>query len=396
MAAATGTESSHSEHREEVQPTLDLPPGPDQPPYDEPRGLADSWYVLASIVVSVLLYVAAAFIFHSLYVPPPVDASEFLPEYQSDVAPEPAERYLYLLGLACIPTLPTAVYGLLRWLGRRPTGITALLERPRLLLARDTALVLGIVGWLYFLAWQSEFSRLPTLLTYSLVLLGLIVLSLRLRLTVPRLVVGTVIAALLLFSTWMMTINVDWLVSTWYSTHHFDVPLGAVNQVWRGRTILVDSTSQYGIIYPYIAAWSLAPFGLSVRTLSAFFAVVCLLCWVLAYAAVGRKTGYGSIATLAFTASFLGVTHGIAGLEIPVDPRIGLFIISFTRTHQSRGMFFVWFVPIYLRSPRIWLLAVGYFAAGFWLLWNADMGVVVLVRPRFGVPGGFCQVSLWR
>jgi hypothetical protein len=265
-----------------------MTPEPYSTALDQPRGLADSWYVLASILVSILIY-GAAFTFHSLYSPPPVDASEFLPEMRWQLQPKPGEKILYLLGLACIPTFPTAIYGLLNWLGRRPTGITSLLDRPRWLLARDVALVLGVVGWLYFLAWESEIWRMPQLLTYSLILLGLVFLVMWLRLTVPRLVVGIAITTLLLFSSWLMTVDLDSLASSVFVAHHFELPLGAVNQVRHGRTILVDSTSQYGVLYPYISACSLIPFGLSVSTLSAFFGVVSLLCWVLAYASVGRK-----------------------------------------------------------------------------------------------------------
>jgi len=266
----------------------------------------------------------------------------------------------------------------MRWLGRRPTRLTALLERPRWLLVRDTALVLVVMGWLYFLAWGSEIARLTTLLTYSLMLLGLVALSSQLRLSVPRYAVGIVIAALLLSSTWLMSLNRDWLVSSHYVTHHFDVPLGAVNQVWHGRTILVDSTSQYGVLYPYIAAWALAPFGLSVKTVSTFFAVLSLLCWVLAYASVGNRIGYASIGTLAFITAFLGVTQATSVSRFLSLPDCQILYTTFPLRVIS-GMFFVWFVPIYLRSPRISLVAVGYIAAGFWLLWNADTGVVVLV-----------------
>jgi hypothetical protein len=345
-------------------------------------GPADSWRVLASILLAISIYVAAAWAFHALYRPPPVDASEFLPECRSGVRPEPEERALYLLGLACIATLPTALYAMFRRLGRQPGRLALLLERPRWLLVRDAVVLLAAVRWLYWLAEDSDIGRTAYLLTFSLLFLCLVPLWSRLcrgvqALTGSKVAVVAAIAAILFTETRLMIIDNTWFASRNFVNHHFDVILGAVNQAWHGKTILVDTTSQYGVLYPYVAAWSLAPFGLSVKSLSMFFAFISLLCWGFAYAAAGRKAGYGSVATLALVAAFLGVTHTIPAGMLASSPEFSVYYQFFPLRVVS-GMFFLWFVPIYLRWPRPRLLAVGYVAGGLSLLWNADSGVVVL------------------
>ena len=150
------------------------PPGIGPGALDQSRGPADTWYVLASILVAVLVDAVLALGLLAIYTPSPVDTTDLLPGLRPEIRPEPAERLLYLLGLACIPTLPTAVYGLLRWLGRRPTPITAMLERPRWLLARDAVLVLGAAAWLHFL---SRRSHLSARMAFSLACSLLIVVS---------------------------------------------------------------------------------------------------------------------------------------------------------------------------------------------------------------------------
>ena len=46
------------------------------------------------------------------------DAGLFIPDCLPGLRPEPRERFLFLLGLACIPTLPMACFWLLTRIGR--------------------------------------------------------------------------------------------------------------------------------------------------------------------------------------------------------------------------------------------------------------------------------------
>ena len=42
---------------------------------------------------------------------------------------------------------------------------------------------------------------------------------------------------------------------------NLELLLGGINQVQHGRTILVDTASQYGIIYPYVAGHAILRLG---------------------------------------------------------------------------------------------------------------------------------------
>ena len=69
-----------------------------------------SMFVLASLGLSVLIYVALVWAVFQGYHPAPPDLTQFLPELRKLVKPEPQERLCYLLGLACIVVLPCLLY----------------------------------------------------------------------------------------------------------------------------------------------------------------------------------------------------------------------------------------------------------------------------------------------
>ena len=189
-----------------------------------------------------------------------------------------------------------------------------------------------------------------------------------------------------------MTIDADWLISSVVAGHHFDVPLARSIRSGPGRRSW-SSTSQYGVLYPYIAAWSVAPFGLSVRTLSASFAMLSLLCWAFVYAAVGRKSATDRGPRSAFVAAFIGLTHPVSLSQLlrsMVSPYYPVLPDPCDLGERSSSGI----VPTYLRNPDLAAWLAGYLAAGFWLLWNLDTGLVVLVA-WFGLQG-FRAIASWR
>lgn len=50
------------------------------------------------------------------------------------------------------------------------------------------------------------------------------------------------------------------------------------------------------------------------------------------------------------------------------------------------GVYFLWFVSVYLTRKNWWTALLGYAAAGFAVLWNTDAG---LVKDRRSAPGRF-------
>ena len=64
---------------------------------------------------------------------------------------------------------------------------------------------------------------------------------------------------LILFASRLLVINEDIYLSRIDICWHFENTLSAVNHILHGKTVLVDFSSQYGILYAYIAAWMVAP-----------------------------------------------------------------------------------------------------------------------------------------
>jgi hypothetical protein len=112
--------------------------------------------VWLSLALSLVIYVALA-IALARFIPGPDSpagqlaaaeaAAEFLPgpEMAKNIRPEPLEKARYLLGLLCIPTLPTAFYLLgRRFMSRRWLD---LLNGPGVLAARDLLFLAALLAW---------------------------------------------------------------------------------------------------------------------------------------------------------------------------------------------------------------------------------------------------------
>ena len=120
---------------------------------------------------------------------------------------------------------------------------------------------------------------------------------------IHRHLVHSVAAMLLVFGTYLLLLSEHslWFVpespsAGWYWQLHFDLLLGAINQVLHGKTVLVDTSSQYGVLYPYVGAVFARLFGMSVLTTSLFFVLLSLLSMWFVYLAILRKFGAGSAA----------------------------------------------------------------------------------------------------
>jgi hypothetical protein len=333
------------------------------------------------------------------------DAAAFIPEFRRFVRPEPMERLLYLVGLISIPTLPTLFYGLLTWCGRRLPRLERCLANPCGLAVRDGLIVVVVLAWLIFLARGSE---IPAASYY---LAGACLLAVLASLACPtdafgvrRLVaafcpargaapvksgdksprsqrawvVRLAAAGLILTAGGLLIREQSAIGGQFGATFHFDLLLGAVNQVMHGRTILVDATSQYGILYPYVAAAVVAPFGLSVTHLSLFFVGLSLCTLVLIYLSFALKMGSGSPGTLVGLLATLAVLHPVGGAVLFNLGPSALYYQYFP-LRVICGVFFLWFSGVYFRRPSRRLMVLGYLAAAASLLWNADTGMVVLV-----------------
>ena len=342
-----------------------------------------SMFGLASLALSVLIYVAIAWAVFQGYHPAPPDLTQFLPELRVLVKPEPQERLCYLLGLACIVVLPTLFWAALaRWDRLRPKD-WAWLQSPQMLLGRDVALAGGLVLWIIWLAIHTEMPVSRLRLGLAIPLLPAMIYFARQSMPSNRCGAHVLAGVLLLLLTSLLVVDEAWYWKIWSVSHHFELLLGAVNQVHHGKTILVDTASQYGILYPYIAAMVLAPWELTVTHISLFFAAMSLLTFVLFYWMICEKVGYRSYWSLLFLIPFLAVTHPFFGSGWFVDAGFSAeYNWIYYQYHPLRvlcGAFFLGFVPWYFRHQKPWLMVFGYLASGFAVLWNMDTGMVVLL-----------------
>jgi hypothetical protein len=353
---------------------------PTQLPVDAPQGISrESWFVLGALLLALAAYGGLA----AMLMPAPATTSAmaplFLPELRREICPKPQERFLYVFGLCCMPTLPTLFYWLLTRANARFGNRFRWLENRGLIVVRDALVVGAVVVWLWFLTLDSKIPYVQLLL--SLAMLVAIVLLLLMRWEAcwrPSIVGGALGVLLLLFLADLLTVGEDRWLSRPDLCQHFDLLLGAVNQVTHGKTVLVDTVSQYGILYPYVAALILAPFKLTSGHVELFFVAMSLVTLIFIYLAVARKTGFGSPPSLLFFLGVLGVSHPFVGAALYYFEAPTAYYQYFP-LRVVCGSFFLWFVGLYFSRKSRRLMLFGYAAAGASLLWNGDTGAVILI-----------------
>ncbi len=362
-----------------------------------PPGSPSDWpFVWASLAGAFAIYVALARWLAEVVGPPTVEAARFIPEVVRFLQPEPLEKARYLAGLLCIPAIPTALYLGLRsaWSEAGPAAaarMRAFACDPAVLAWRDASLVAVIVIWLAWLAMNSTIPNVSALIVVAGVGGA--------ACWIGRPVIGRALGAagwfivpgLMLLAWWDQLLGENWFWADFNIWHHVDILLGAVNQVAHGKTVLVDTSSQYGILYPYVAAAFTAPFGLSVASLTAFFATLGLVQIVLVYVAIARLSSM----TVAWRTGFLAVYCGLAvpmlagalfnlpdTVFLPRDPHTFACVPVYYQYFPLRTFWptvFIWFLPLALGARHRWMIPLGYMLAGVAFLWNADTGLLCLV-----------------
>jgi len=358
--------------------------------------------VWLSIAVSLLIYVLLALAL-ARFIPGPdtpliraaaekAATTEFVyyPGLEQDIRPETLEKARYLLGLLCIPTLPAVFYVL----GRRFIRPEAfdLLNRPGLLVVRDLLLSTILAAWLLVLL---RFSQIPNSSGYLIVsLLIAIVIIFRWR-DLPRMsaiISWWVVGSLALLGFLTQCVGENWFSRCHFVWHHLDIVLAAVNQVAHGKTILVDTTSQYGLLYPYVIAAALTPFGVRMPGMTVVFALLVLLQAVLLFLTFSRLPGMSPAWRAAFAISYAGLAAPGFGMALFSDPG-SLFYVNILQPDTDFATVYFQIVPIrtlwfavfvWLCSPGAfqtgrWFVPLGYVLAGVSFLWNTDTGLVILV-----------------
>jgi hypothetical protein len=358
--------------------------------------------VWLSIAVSLLIFVLMA-VALARFIPGPdtpliraaaakAAATEFVyhPEMEQHIRPEPLEKARYLLGLLCIPTLPTVFYVL----GRRFMRPEAFdfLNRPGPLAARDRLLAIILAAWLLVLLRCSQIPNSSGYLLVSLVMAIAIVFRWRDLPRMSAIMSWWVVGSLAVLGFLTQCVGDNWFFRCHHFWHHLDIVLAAVNQVAHGKTILVDTTSQYGLLYPYAIAAALAPFGVSMPGMTVVFALLILLQAAILFLAFSRLTGMSPAWRAAFAISYAGLVAPGLGMALFGAPS-SLFYVDILQPDADFATVYLQLVPIrtiwfavfvWLCSPgafqdRRWFVPLGYVLAGVSLLWNTDTGLVILV-----------------
>lgn len=335
-------------------------------------------------LISVFLFVPAAILIYRWYpAADPAAPRVFNDWVRALLAPEGAERLTYVLGLLYFLLVPAA---LARWLEGhyvcfREFCLRSYASHP----GRCTAFVsFLVVLWLALAAGGAVFKFKFQLIAIAGVLISFwaarraaVINRINFRVQLrPAVYAGWITVFLLLLSC--LLIITDSVFLKYLSIRdNFNVILGTVNQVVHGRTVLVDVTSQYGILYPYLAAAALKAFGTSISTVSLLFAALSFLSLAFLALAVSRALGF-SLLSFCLCFAIVGSAHPfIYAAVLNKDPYLLAPYYAYLPIRVLFGTFMLYFSKVYLDSPSVKKYLAGAAIAGLAVIWNIDTGVVV-------------------
>ncbi|MDX1947663.1 MAG: hypothetical protein SFU86_19855 [Pirellulaceae bacterium] len=340
---------------------------------------------LLSLLLAVVTFVLSCWVIAEIGTAPamlPI-IEQMLPEIRQHVHPEPLERRMYLWGLLCMPILPAIFYAMLCWWGRRYPGHLESLRHPRCIAIQDGLLLVGGVLWITALASSTKVPGFwPRLLVAALIATVMVAVC-RIRWQSWKWLDAGLAVVLLIACFRLLYVNDEtYLSSSDQSTaHHLEVVLGAVLQAANGRIVLIDTTSQYGVLYPYVTALAVAPFGLSLSSVSIFFALLNCACLVLGWASVRQHGELPWVWELATRIGLAGWVISFTGYVL-FQLEGSLVYYQYFPIRTLSGFFFLWLTAVVAKSSgrlRVSLVVLGYVAAGGAVLWNLDTGLVVLI-----------------
>ena len=350
---------------------------------DVENEFGDSLFQTIAIVFTVLIlfggfFISACFPEKAVYI------NLFLTEKQDAIKPESLERLVYIAGICWVTILPITLYWMFRRLPKKGIPIPpdhASFSAKRLL--KDLLLALLFAGWLYMLAQNTQIPSTKFFLALS-VGVALALLAIRrvlYNVILNKFVLGAIAALIAGFYSYLLVTPPEMIANNNFARHHYEPVLAAVNQVVHGTTILIDSTSLYGVLYPYVAAAVVQWCPLTVFSLSIFFGILVWFSFFFTYLALCERTGYNSIYALVLFLAVLGFMHPIFVTMLMLDQPKVLLIAAYYQYLPLRvlwGSFFIWYVSYYLRHADRIPAWVGYMLAGISVLWNTDTGLVIM------------------
>jgi hypothetical protein len=327
----------------------------------------------------------------------------FLPEFSGDVFLKPAQQARYLIGLAAAVLLAVAIVALARRLPRLRPRTTGVLVRGSqcagaafvvACMWAQRTVALGPVNAFPLSEYPHGFIQpyftIPTLLV-AVALAAAAALAVKndtvrdlltRALSNPRRSVVVVAVALAVLATvlWVTAgVNFDDTIgNAGYSTYYnVKGPLDETFAVLDGRTPLVNFTSTYGFLWPYLTALSMSVLGASFGVFSLTACAITGLSLLAVFAVLRRVTG-NALAALALYLPFLAA--GFFAMAPGLVERWGPVTIYALFPLRYAGPYLLaWLVARHLdgaRPRRRWTV---FLAAGLVTLNNVDFGI-----PAFG------------
>lgn len=291
------------------------------------------------------------------------------------------EGFLYIVGIIFIPAAVFFLY----------TGLFSLEDKRKGIAVNKlyglSAVMAGTYIYLNY-AWLHYY-----ILTYCLSLSGIICLLLfglavifRPRYDTGKYQSKFIFAmgiALILLVTLTQINTAASLIDDYSAMFHFSNIMGVVNQVHHGHTILVNTTSLYGIAYPYFALLFTKLAGYSILSLSLFFAGFIFLSYLFLYLTLGEISGYRSWFALLMLLVLLGLSHPYYITVHLNEELYNMLRIDspYYQYHPIRVIFcafFIWFALKFNKYETRLSYGVGMFMAALSVFWNFDSGLAVM------------------
>ena len=330
-----------------------------------------------------------------------------LPERTGAFNPEPTEQARYLLAL-CGPVLYTALLVLSpRWLPRLPVALATARARatPTLLAA---FLVICVVVQ-YETVYGPRYSNreppveqvvryfTPATLVAAVLWAGAIaaVAGTRLRVHAAALLqesrvkmIAGLVVAVGVTAVWVLpAINSDTSIGMAPGDlrYHLEFTLDEAFAVLNGRTPLVDFSTQYGSLVPYLAALPMLAFG---KTLLAYTIAMTTLTGIgmLAVYGILRRVARSTLAALLLYLPFLATSFFLLDGTLANRSSVGTYFSTFP-TRYAGPFLLAWLIARQLGRRELSF-------ASLWPLFGAA-GLVVLNNTDFGAAAfGACLVAL--
>ena len=324
-------------------------------------------------------------------------APSVLPALRSDVFPEPRERRLYQLGIVIAAVVPIASYMGLRLVVQKSARLVGYLAVPWVSSARNLFIFFASASWLYMIARHTEIPGSFRLVADSVGMAALIAVSTKLR--VPYWSWGryVVLAGVGVVAFRLGFCQKEMILAERATRLHVDLLFGAINQVSHGATILVDSSSQYGIGYPYVLSFLLKPVGVTANSICASFTVLELVSFAWIYLVI-RRAAKELASSIFVEVAFLSVVGILASFTLAAFFDLQWIYYQYFPLRVVWGCFFFWYIGFYARlepKRKLRFGALGYALAGFSVLWNLDTGIVILTAWVASLMFDSCARAPW-